>query len=386
MADRYPNQDYGRESSRGRFSRERWSDDDDWRRGSRRIGSQNEDEEERRGYGAYGGAYGQGMSGNYAGGYDRTRREWDEDFGRGGGYGGSYGQGGMRGQSYGGGGYRSREDYDRDYGLQGSRYGQTAQSFNEPVEQPYPRYGQGGYQQTGQGWGGQSSYGPGGYGSYGPQGYGGSRTEYGQTGTGNWVQGSQGGYSAQGNWGQGGGMTGNFGERYGQGQGYRSTQQGYGGYAGPSSGQSRWGMGMGQESERTTQDFGGYESSFGQGGYLTRGGRQQWGRFSGRGPKGYTRSDDRIREDVNDRLTDDPEIDATEIDVKVSNCEVTLTGTVDSREDKRRAEECAETVSGVKNVQNNLRVQEQRFGEEESTRTVTGKKSKPGGDNEQRMQ
>lgn len=78
----------------------------------------------------------------------------------------------------------------------------------------------------------------------------------------------------------------------------------------------------------------------------------------GRGPKGYTRSDDRIREDVNDRLTDDWVVDATNIEVTVASGEVTLVGTVDSREAKRRAEDCAESVSGVRNVQNNLRVQQ----------------------------
>ncbi|WP_046863653.1 BON domain-containing protein [Microvirga massiliensis] len=82
----------------------------------------------------------------------------------------------------------------------------------------------------------------------------------------------------------------------------------------------------------------------------------QSGRHRGRGPKGYTRSDDRIREDVCERLTDDPYVDASEIDVSVSNREVTLSGTVDSREAKRRAEDCAERISGVTHVQNNLRV------------------------------
>lgn len=81
----------------------------------------------------------------------------------------------------------------------------------------------------------------------------------------------------------------------------------------------------------------------------------------GRGPRGYTRSDDRIREDVNDRLTDDTYIDASEIDVTVSSCEVTLNGTVDSRAAKRRAEDIAESVSGVKHVQNNLRVQQPSY-------------------------
>jgi osmotically-inducible protein OsmY len=76
----------------------------------------------------------------------------------------------------------------------------------------------------------------------------------------------------------------------------------------------------------------------------------------GRGPKGYKRSDERIREDVSDRLYDDPHVDASEIDVGVSGGEVTLSGTVDSRDARRRAEDVAERVSGVTYVQNNLRV------------------------------
>lgn len=82
------------------------------------------------------------------------------------------------------------------------------------------------------------------------------------------------------------------------------------------------------------------------------------GAHRGRGPKGYTRSDERIREDINDRLSDDSYLDATEIDVTVNNGEVTLTGTVENRIDKRRAEDLAEDVSGVKNVQNQLRVKQ----------------------------
>ncbi|RDI60999.1 CBS domain-containing protein [Microvirga subterranea] len=80
------------------------------------------------------------------------------------------------------------------------------------------------------------------------------------------------------------------------------------------------------------------------------------GEHSGRGPKGYQRSDDRIREDVNERLTDDPMIDASEIEVSVQNREVTLSGTVRDRNERRRAEDLAESVSGVSHAQNNLRV------------------------------
>lgn len=80
------------------------------------------------------------------------------------------------------------------------------------------------------------------------------------------------------------------------------------------------------------------------------------GEYRGRGPKNYRRSDDRIREDVSDRLTDDPYLDASDIEVAVTNSEVTLSGTIRRREDKRRAENLAEAISGVTHVQNNLRV------------------------------
>jgi osmotically-inducible protein OsmY len=78
----------------------------------------------------------------------------------------------------------------------------------------------------------------------------------------------------------------------------------------------------------------------------------------GRGPKDYTRPDERIREDANDRLTDDWRVDASEIMVTVKDGELTLNGTVTSRQAKRRAEDVVDTISGVRHVQNNLRVRE----------------------------
>ena len=80
------------------------------------------------------------------------------------------------------------------------------------------------------------------------------------------------------------------------------------------------------------------------------------GRFTGRGPKGYTRSDERIREDVSDRLEQHGEIDASEIEVRVSNGEVTLEGTVEDRWMKRMAEDLVEECSGVKQVNNRIRI------------------------------
>jgi hypothetical protein len=84
--------------------------------------------------------------------------------------------------------------------------------------------------------------------------------------------------------------------------------------------------------------------------------------YAGRGPKDYQRSDDRIREEVCDCMTDDPLLDASEIVVQVSTGVVTLSGTVSSRDQKRRAEDVAERVSGVKDVTNQLRVSREANG------------------------
>jgi CBS domain-containing protein/osmotically-inducible protein OsmY len=91
-------------------------------------------------------------------------------------------------------------------------------------------------------------------------------------------------------------------------------------------------------------------------------GEVRQGAHGGRGPKGYQRSDERIREDVNERLTEDPVVDASEIDVAVTGREVTLSGTVQSRVERRRAEDLALSVTGVTHVQNDLRVGEHQPG------------------------
>jgi osmotically-inducible protein OsmY len=80
------------------------------------------------------------------------------------------------------------------------------------------------------------------------------------------------------------------------------------------------------------------------------------GPHRGKGPKGYTRSDARLCEDINDRLYHDPFVDASEIEVTVNNGEAVLTGTVDSREAKRKAEDIAESITGIKDVENHLKV------------------------------
>jgi Flp pilus assembly secretin CpaC len=71
---------------------------------------------------------------------------------------------------------------------------------------------------------------------------------------------------------------------------------------------------------------------------------------------------------VSDALTADPLVDASEITVQVEEGHVTLTGTVVAREQKRRAEDVAERISGVSDVSNNLRVNKADYTKAEERR------------------
>ncbi len=95
---------------------------------------------------------------------------------------------------------------------------------------------------------------------------------------------------------------------------------------------------------------------------------------TGRGPKGYTRSDERIREDLCERLMRGW-MNAENVDVQVKGGEVTLLGTVDRREEKRAIEDLAESVLGVKEVHNQLRVS--RPGERAGTPGVMSTSAPP---------
>jgi hypothetical protein len=112
-----------------------------------------------------------------------------------------------------------------------------------------------------------------------------------------------------------------------------------------------------------SQEFGrqAYDRGYGDSPYGARewSGTDTWrvpGPFAGRGPRGYQRSDDRIREELNDRLTAHGFIDATDIECRVHNGDVTLSGFVDSREAKRAAHDVAQGIQGVHDVHNNLQI------------------------------
>jgi osmotically-inducible protein OsmY len=157
-------------------------------------------------------------------------------------------------------------------------------------------------------------------------------------------------------------------DRYGEGAsaqtGHGGEARGYGTHAG------REYLGFPEDHGRRGRGYAseGYGSSGDVRGWRERGGDQAWsfthqregGRgqpdHRGRGPRGYKRSDERVREDVCDQLYNDPYVDASDIEVEVSGGEVTLGGTIDSRQTRRRAEDIAESALGVTHVQNNLRV------------------------------
>ncbi|MDO8902894.1 MAG: BON domain-containing protein [Phenylobacterium sp.] len=159
-----------------------------------------------------------------------------------------------------------------------------------------------------------------------------------------------------------------YGEGYFGQEGYAMEQGGFGGPAAPPRASTRdayarvYGgherrIDRGEDRgfwDRTTDEV---ASWFGDDEAERRRDRDHARSHRGRGPKGYVRPDDRISDDVHHHLTDDPWIDASEIQVQVKDGEVTLSGTVDDRRAKHRAEHCVEDIHGVKHVQNNLRVQ-----------------------------
>lgn len=91
-------------------------------------------------------------------------------------------------------------------------------------------------------------------------------------------------------------------------------------------------------------------------GYGGAGGSASARRVQRAGPKGYQRSDERIREDLCERLAMSSRVDVREVEVSVSNGVVTLSGTVQDRQQKYRIEDMTDDVFGVKDVHNQIRV------------------------------
>lgn len=105
---------------------------------------------------------------------------------------------------------------------------------------------------------------------------------------------------------------------------------------------------------------------------------QQTGEHYGKGPKGYRRSDERIREDICESLSHHGQIDASEVEVNVSEGVVTLSGTIDSRQAKRQMEEMIENHSGVQDLKNELKVESKTSEKGDGTASASGRGSQNG--------
>lgn len=92
----------------------------------------------------------------------------------------------------------------------------------------------------------------------------------------------------------------------------------------------------------------------------------------GLGPRSYARTDERIREDVNERLMDDDHVDATEVTVALNDATVTLSGSVRDRWQKHRAEDLADACSGVQDVRNQIRVEREGDGARMPAESIGG--------------
>lgn len=80
------------------------------------------------------------------------------------------------------------------------------------------------------------------------------------------------------------------------------------------------------------------------------------GPYTGMGPSGYRRSDERIQDQICEIFTRHGKIDARGVEIKVQDGNVTLTGEVNRKLEKYLAEEIASSISGVNEVDNRLKV------------------------------
>jgi osmotically-inducible protein OsmY len=243
---------------------------------------------------------------------------------------------------------RGNDDFDRESSRTGRDWNSSRTNWNEGrygLANDYNAIGSGNYSgdRSETGYGNRSSnFGNTGY----DGGFGGSRNS-GYTGSSSRGSSSNYGNSTYGN--------SNYGSPNASGTNYGNSS-----YTGSDSGNSSYGQTYGGVDSGSTYDSkyrSGFASSFGRTGDQTN---DRWNReFSshfGKGPKGYKRSDERIREEASDALTDDHYVDASEIEVRVEAGIVTLSGVVEDRRMKRAAEDCVERVRGVVDVKNELKV------------------------------
>lgn len=329
-------------------------------------------------------------------GYNEGQNDYD-DFDRNDRSNRGYGDYGPGSRSEPGGGRSDRDDSRRRYETDSS-YGYGR---GEPIQGRGGRgNSQGGYQGDQSGYGSFESSGDGGSRSASSEQYSsGQQRNYGRSGHGGQAScgSSQG---SLGNQGDCGGQSRRDFDQWGYGQ--SSYGQGRSGQGDYEQNVYNQGGGYGQSGRGSsgTEHRGGYDQQtfYGQSGYRSQSGSygnpdgygsqsgsygsSSWGRGSGsnvfggssstrrsRGPKGYTRSDDRIKEDLSDRLMQSDIVDASDVEIEVKDGVVTLSGTIDSRQSKYFLDELAESVGGVKDVNNQLRVKRSDTSSSESSTT-----------------
>ncbi len=239
-----------------------------------------------------------------------------------------------------------RED-DEDRWVRDERWRRDmGRDFSRQEWSPYDRAREvrGDYRESGFGFGGTDrDFGGGGFGGYGNYGERG----WGERGPGErWGMGER-GYGRRG-WGER-----DYADRE---RGWGDRYYGERGY--PDRGTRIWGGPS--MAERSLGDRGAYEGDRSQPYGIDRyGGTYAAERYErrpiGRAPRGYQRSDERIKEDLCDRLMHSW-IDAEDVDIQVRGGEVTLGGTVEDRASKRAVEDLADNILGVTDVQNHIRV------------------------------
>lgn len=294
------------------------------------------------------------------------------------------GRGSQRGQRF-----QSREEYSGDdsgegnfgtgfspdYQGQGSQSGQGGQYGQQSSHEDFERDH---YWNQGRGGQGRSS---GGFSGGNRQDFR-ERSDWDQQGGSMYENRYAGGSQNEGRYGSGGRQEGGYG-RYGGGmygsaggsQEQGRNQDSYPGtyergqFYSPHS-RSEYGnfSGYGMGGNAGGGYSGGGYSGGSSGGYSGQGqgGRSQQ-RADRKGPKGYTRSDERVKEDLCERLTDAYDLEVENVTIEVKDGKVSISGTVPERHMKHRIEDIASTCSGVKDVENNVRVARSSDNESQSS-------------------
>lgn len=306
--------DYRRDRYRGN------NDDDDFEYGRGRFGARSDDEMR---------PYQQGRGGRRGPGMNEM--DYDQP-----GYrsGGRYGQRGGR-----------REMGDYDYG--GESYFGTGRGYESSQGMSEYDYGQSDYR-SGRGRRGMNAYED--YESDYRSGRGtGRRGEFGEMG-----------YEGQPSGSFGRRREGTYGQRPGYARGFESGRYGRSGSAGDQYDfdyEEDWRSGMEQPERYPWEEFGPH---------------------TGRGPRNYQRSSERIVEDINERWTQHGWLDASGLEVSVENGVASLRGEVDDYSHKRMAEDTVMGISGVRDVRNEIGVRQRAQRSQENEENTRSKAKKQG--------